>query len=164
MTERQDPFSPPPETPETFVIRTPLTEAQETALTDWIMRVGRGDNVTFIDLLRAVGVRAQSSALVIGYACPRDFYPEKKLVGASITFNPYYDYFPIIRESDHLAVLAEKDAEAQRLREALLSIETYGSDTLSGQAKTTMSEQSWLKIGVKELRDRARKALKGAAS
>ncbi|MFT8896310.1 MAG: hypothetical protein ABF968_05025 [Acetobacter sp.] len=59
MTEHQDPFEPRPETPETFVIRIPLTEAQETALVDWLSRLEATHTAQFADLLRAIGVRAE---------------------------------------------------------------------------------------------------------
>lgn len=135
MTERQDPFEPRPETPETFVIRTPLTEAQETALVDWVVRVGRGDSVSFTDLLQAVGVRVESSAPVVAYIPDdvlEDFSSEEPMDGIEdvILRDPCTGYTPIIRQSDHLAALAEKEAEVERLREALNSIAEF--DTSEG--------------------------------
>ena len=61
---------------------------------------------------------------------------------------------------------ADREAHAQTIaklrvaREALDSIEVYGSDTLSGRVKPDPSTyQEWLIGGVREIRNRARQAI-----
>ncbi|KQM58806.1 MULTISPECIES: Lar family restriction alleviation protein [unclassified Sphingomonas] len=51
-----------------------------------------------------------------------------------------------------------RDADVERLREALLGIEIYGTDTLFGNA-VGPSDREWMRDGVREMRNRARAAL-----
>jgi hypothetical protein len=54
----------------------------------------------------------------------------------------------------------ELTRERDRLRDALESVEVYGSDTLSGRSDGP-NDAAWYREGVAVMRDRARAALKG---
>lgn len=66
-------------------------------------------------------------------------------------------------EAQVARVAAEKDAEIVRLRDALFGIDVYAGDTLSGPAVGPIHEK-WLKVGVQEIRHRARAALNEGAA
>ena len=56
-------------------------------------------------------------------------------------------------------LVADKDREIARLREALGSIRQYGNDTLSGRADGGLDDRKWQREAVIEMRNRARAAL-----
>lgn len=104
-------------------------------------------------------------APAVGYACPRDFDGSKKISGAYISFKPFADWFPLIRESDHLAALAEKDAEVKRLREALEEAKTFHvSQDKALSKKPPSSESQWRRYEHQEQIDIITEVLTGAAS
>ena len=64
--------------------------------------------------------------------------------------------------ASHTSALAEKDARIAELEAALDSIRVYGSDTLSGRVDGP-ADKDWYRDGVREMRNRARAALKEKA-
>lgn len=56
-------------------------------------------------------------------------------------------------------LVADKNREIARLREALSSIRQYGNDTLSGRADGGPDDRKWQREAVIEMRNRARAAL-----
>lgn len=118
----------------------------------------------FEKTLCAIGTPVDSSVPVAGYACPRDFEEGKNLAGASISFKPYHDWFPLVRQSDHLAALAEKQAETERLRISECKMKEAAVHLIRTMRRDDLTKTERIDAAIRQIKARLIPELAGAAS
>ncbi|AQS83975.1 hypothetical protein A0U92_03445 [Acetobacter aceti] len=101
-----------------YVVMLPLTYEQNMAASKAMFTENSLCRAIESSIL-TIGTPVDSSVPVAGYGCPRDFEAIPKRSGYYISGKPFADWFPLVRQSDHLAALAEKQAEVDKLAELL---------------------------------------------
>lgn len=104
-----------------YVVMLPLTDEQVLSLLDSYTGSAKSTNALMNETIRAIGTPVDSSVPVVGYEITlngsRVALSRAKF--ADVSEDIKYESRPLVRQSDHLAALAEKQAEVERLRAAL---------------------------------------------
>lgn len=154
---------------EVLVVELPITDEQAVHMYFEhyapAIEAGKGRGEATSSAIRSVGVRAESGVPIVNYE--KSLVPVEVLsptVGTSSVVLMSVNKSPLIRQSDHLAALAEKEAEVQRLRIAECNMKEAAVHLLRTMERSDLTKTERVNAAIRQINALFIPELTGAAS